>query len=133
MTDEGLFPDVAVPSIRDGANRVISVFNSLVETEEATKEIIQRAEEAEARLQILKQIQSCVDIDGHEWTMAKVDYKTYPLEIETVHLRCINCVCSMFLGRGDNRIYAEVDGLDVPLEEYLILPENRIPSKEGEE
>ena len=109
---------------------------ALARTETITAQIIMRATEAEERINILRKIQKCVDSsEQHDWNVAQVTWKNYPFEIEQVHIRCANCVCSMFIGQSehsDNKIFAELDGLDVPLDEYLIPPEER-GAKEGEE
>jgi hypothetical protein len=121
---------------RNGAGRLKVIENALSRTKTETAQIIVRAEEAEKRINILRGIQKCVDSsEQHDWGIAQVTWKNYPFEIEQVHIRCANCVCSMFVGQGehsDNKIFAELDGLDVPLEEYLIPPEER-DAKEGEE
>lgn len=111
---------------------------ALAQTETITAQIIMRATEAEERINILREIQKCVDSSAnHDWEVVDVKKKmVHPthgasrkslFEIEKVHLRCANCMCAMFLGGGDNRIYVELieEGLDVPLEEYLIHPDKR--------
>lgn len=108
---------------------------ALAKTETITAQIIMRATEAEDRINILREIQKCVDNNSqHDWGIVQVRWENPPFEIKDVHVRCENCMCAMFLGRGDNRIYVELveEGLDVPLEEYLIHPEER-GAKEGEE
>ena len=119
---------------------------ALARTETITAQIIMRATEAEERINILRQIQKCVDSFGtnHDWEVVDVKKKmvhpthgasrTSLFEIERVHIRCSKCACAMFLGGGDNRIYVELieEGLDVPLEEYLIHPEERGATEEEE-
>lgn len=121
---------------RDGAGRLKVIENALSRTKTITAQIIVRAEEAEKRINILRGIQKCIDSnEQHDWNVFQVTWKNYPFEIEQVHIRCTKCVCSMFVGqrgRSVNKIFAELDGLDVPLEEYLIPPEER-GAKEGEE
>ena len=106
---------------------------ALARTETITAQIIMRATEAEERINILRKIQQCVDNNSqHDWEIAQVRWEKPPFEIKDVHVRCKNCLCGMFLGRGDNRLYVELEGLDVPLEEYLIHPQER-GATEGEE
>ena len=106
---------------------------ALAQTETITAEIIQRAEEAEERINVLRKIQKCVDNNSqHDWGITQVRWEKPPFEVKDVHVRCTNCLCGMFIGGGDNRLYVELEGLDVPLEEYLIHPTER-GATEGEE
>ncbi len=99
---------------------------ALEQTETITAQIIRRAEEAEERINILREIQKCVDNNSqHDWNVVQVRWEKPPFEIKEVHVRCENCMCALFLGRGDNRLYVELQGLDAPLEEYLIHPTER--------
>lgn len=106
---------------------------ALAQTETITAQIIRRAEEAEERINILREIQKCVDNNSrHVWEITQVRWENPPFEIKDVQVRCENCMCAMFLGWGDNRLYVELGGVDVPLEEYLIHPTER-GATEGEE
>ena len=110
-----------------------AIEKALAQTETITAQIIMRATEAEERINILREIKKCVDNNSqHDWEIAQVRWENPPFEIKDVHVRCENCMCAMFLGRGDNRLYVELEGLDVPLEEYLIHPTMR-DATEGEE
>lgn len=112
-----------------------AIEKALSQTETITAQIIMRATEAEERINILREIQKCVDNNSqHDWVVAQVKWEKPPFEIKDVHVRCENCMCSMFLGRGDNRLHVELieQGLDVPLEEYLIHPEERRATEEEE-
>ncbi len=120
-----------------------AIEKALARTETITAQIIMRATEAEERIDTLRKIQKCVDeeylihpvkFEGldvplnnsqHDWNVVQVRWEKPPFEIKEVHVRCENCMCALFLGRGDNRLYVELQGLDAPLEEYLIHPTER--------
>jgi len=106
---------------------------ALAKTDAMTSQIIKRAREAEERINILRKIQMCVDSsEQHDWGISSLKWKLYPFEADEVRIKCKKCVCAMFVGRGDNRVYVSFDGIWIPLEEYLIPPEER-DATEGEE